>query len=237
MITLIGVGHVFAISEDVKKLILARRPDIVCLELDAARFNALMQKRAGVADKRAVPLQYRLLAYFQKRMAEQYGTEVGDEMLAGEEAAREIGSKLALIDMDAALVFSNLWRNMSFRERLTLFTGAFAGLFVSKKRVEQEIKKFETQEDQYIELLSQGFPTLKQVLIDDRNKFMADRIAGLRPEFGTIVAVVGDGHIPGLVKLLGESDLEVIRLKDIRNPPTQDRNASEFKTSYWYHSQ
>jgi len=237
MITLIGVGHVFAISDDVKRIVLARRPDIVCLELDAARFNALMQKRTGVADRRAVPLQYRLLAHFQKRMAEQYGTEVGDEMLAGADAANELGSKLALIDMDASTVFARLWRNMSFRERLTLFTGAFAGLFVSKKRVEEEIQKFESQEDQYIELLSQGFPTLKEVLIDDRNKFMAERISALRSEFKTIVAVVGDGHIPGLVKLLGQPDLEIIRLKDIRNPSATNQGASEFKTSYWYHSQ
>ncbi len=236
MITLIGVGHVFAIADNVKKLILARRPDIVCLELDAARFSALMQKRAGAADRRTVPLQYRLLAYFQKRMAEQYGTEVGDEMLAGADAAQELGSKLGLIDMDASMVFARLWKNMSFRERLTLFTGAFAGLFVSKKRVEQELQKFENQEDQYIELLSQGFPTLKEVLIDDRNKFMAERISALKSDFSTIVAVVGDGHIPGLVKLLGQSDLEVIRLKDVRNPSATVQGSAEFKTSYWYHT-
>jgi pheromone shutdown protein TraB len=237
MITLIGVGHVFAISDDVKRLILERRPDIVCLELDVARFNALMQKRAGASDRRAVPLQYRLLAYFQKRMAEQYGTEVGDEMLAGADAAQEIGSKLALIDMDAAKVFANLWRSMSFRERLTLFTGAFAGLFVSKKRVEQEIQKFESQEDQYIEVLSQGFPTLKHVLIDDRNTYMAEKLVALRSEFSTVVAVVGDGHVPGLTRLLGSSDLEIIRLKDIRNHNVPKDGSAEFKTSYWYHSQ
>jgi len=237
MITLIGVGHVFAISDSVKKLIIARRPDIVCLELDAARFNALMQKRAGVKDSRAVPLQYRLLAYLQKRMAEQFGTEVGDEMLAGATAAEELGARLALVDMDASKVFSQLWRRMSFRERMTLFTGAFAGLFLSKKRVEEEIVKYETQEDQYIQLLSDGFPTFKEVLIDDRNKFMADRILALTGEYKTIVAVVGDGHIPGLIQLLGQADMEVIRLKDIRNPQVPKDGAAEFSSSYWYHTQ
>jgi len=236
MITLIGVGHVFAISDNVMKLTLARRPDIVCLELDATRFNALMQKRAGVKDSRAVPLQYRLLAYLQKRMAAQFGTEVGDEMLAGATAAEELGARLALVDMDASQVFSQLWRRMSFRERLTLFTGAFAGLFVSKKRVEKEMEIYETQGEQYIELLSEGFPTLKEVLIDDRNKFMAHRILALTGEYKTIVVVVGDGHIPGLIQLLGQSELEVIRLKDVRNPQAPKEGAGEFTSSYWYHT-
>jgi len=237
MITLIGVGHVFAISETVKKLVLARRPDIVCLELDAARFNALMQKRAGMNDSRAVPLQYRLLAYLQERMAAQFGTEVGDEMLAGATAAEELGARLALVDMDASKVFSQLWKRMSFRERLTLFTGAFAGLFISKKRVVEEIEKYEAQEDQYVQLLSEGFPTFKEVLIDDRNRFMADRILALTGECKTIVAVVGDGHIPGLIQLLGQAELEVIRLKDVRNPQAPKEGAGEFTSSYWYHSQ
>jgi len=237
MITLIGVGHVFAISDDVKKLILARRPDIVCLELDAARFSALLQKRAGVRDRRAVPLQYRLLAYFQERMAKQFGTVVGDEMLAGASAAEELGSKLALVDMDASKVFSQLWKRMSFKERLTLFTGAFAGLFVSKKRVEAEIERYEAHEDQYVEQLAEGFPTLKEVLIDDRNKFMAARISALTSEYKSIVVVIGDGHIPGLAQLLGPAELEIIRLKDIRNPQAPKSGAAEFTSSHWYHTE
>jgi pheromone shutdown protein TraB len=190
-----------------------------------------------VKDSRAVPLQYRLLAYLQERMAAQFGTEVGDEMLAGATAAEELGARLALVDMDASKVFSQLWKRMSFRERLTLFTGAFAGLFISKKRVVEEIEKYEAQEDQYIQLLSEGFPTFKEVLIDDRNKFMADRILALTGEYKTIVAVVGDGHISGLVQLLGQTELEVIRLKDVRNSEAPKDGAGEFTSSHWYHAQ
>lgn len=237
MITLIGVGHVFAISDNVKKLILERRPEVVCLELDAARFNALVQKRAGAGDNRAVPIQYRLLAFVQKRLASQFGTEVGDEMLAGASAAAEVGSKLALIDMDAARVFSQLWRRMTFKERITMFTGAFAGLFFSKKRVEEEMEKYEAQDDQYIQLLSEGFPTFKEVLIDDRNRFMADRLLDLTKDHKNIVAVIGDGHIPGLMPLLGQTELEVIRLKDVRNPPPVKEGSGGYSSSFWYHTQ
>ncbi len=237
MITLVGVGHVFAISDEVKRLVLERRPDVVCVELDASRFNALMQRRSGVKGTRSVPIQYRMLAYFQKRMAEQFGTEVGDEMLAGVSAAEQLNAKLALIDMDAAGVFSQMWRRMSFREKLALFTGAFAGLFASKKRVETEMKKYEAQQDEYIEALSQGFPSLKEVLIDDRNRFMAERILPLVNDYQSIVVVVGDGHIPGLVPLLKQTDLEVIRLKDIRDhSAAQQTETAQFSSSFWYHN-
>ncbi len=234
MITLVGVGHVFAISEGVKALIRSRHPEIVCLELDVARFNALSQKQHS----HNVPLQYRLLAYFQKRMASKFDTEVGGEMLAAAEAAREIGARLALIDMDASSVFANMWRKMSMRERLTLLTGAFAGLFISKERVEEEVQKFESQEDQYIQILSEGFPTVKKVLIDDRNKYMAERLLALSKEHPAILAVVGDGHVPGLVQLLTGAEVEVIRLKDLLKEPRPQpkQGGSEYSSSFWYHT-
>src|SRR4030043_947073 len=95
MITLIGVGHVFAISENVKEIIRSKRPEVVCLELDAARYNALVQKDHS----RAVPLQYRLLAHFPKRMAGKVRTEVGDEMMAAAGAAQEVGARGARIHL------------------------------------------------------------------------------------------------------------------------------------------
>ena len=234
MITLIGVGHVFAISESVKGIIRSKHPEIVCLELDNTRFSALQRRQTSGS----APLQYRLLAYFQKRMADKFGTEVGEEMLAAAAAAQEVNAKVALIDMDAAKMFALLWRRMSFRERLTLFTASFAGLFLSKKRVEEEIEKYESQEEQYMEVLSQGFPTIKEVLIDDRNRFMTERISALAKEYSSIVAVVGDGHISGLVQMLGQTGVEVIRLKDLMNhAPDQKGGASEFKSSFWYETQ
>ena len=56
MITLIGVGHVFAISRQVKEIIRVKRPDVVCIELDSARFASLQERtRTG-----RVPIQYSL---------------------------------------------------------------------------------------------------------------------------------------------------------------------------------
>lgn len=232
MITIIGVGHVFAISENVKELIRSRRPEVVCLELDPARYRALLER----TESTRVPIQYRLLAYVQKRMASKFGSEVGDEMLAAAKAAGEIGAKVALIDMDASKVFALLWRRMSFKEKMHLFGGAIVGLFITKETVEKEMEKYETQGDQYMAVLSEGFPAVKEVLIDDRNKHMARQISAILVEHPSIVAVVGDGHVAGLVEALRPLEVETVRLKDLRREVPSAHGASEYSSSYWYNN-
>jgi pheromone shutdown protein TraB len=233
MITLVGVGHVFEISEQVKNVVRSRHPEVVCLELDAGRYMTLVNRNAP----RAIPLQYRLLAYFQKRMAGKFGTEVGDEMMAAAEAAKEIGAGLALIDMDANRMFADLWRRMSFRERLNLLGGAFFGLFMPKEKVEREVERYEQNSDDYIKSMGEGFPTIKEVLIDDRNRFMAQQLTNLSQQHRSIMAIVGDGHVPGLLEALKGLEVEVVRLKDLRAAPPSEPQAhgAEHNVTYWYH--
>lgn len=230
MITLIGVGHVFAISENVKSIIHQRRPEVVCLELDAARFHALTQKEhSGKA-----PIQYKLLAMLQERLAGKFGTEVGGEMLAAAGAAQEVGAKLALIDMDASTVFGQLWKRMSMKEKLHLVGGTFVGLFVSKETVEREMDRYEGNSDAYIETLGAGFPTIKQVLIEDRNGYMASRLASLSAQHNNIVAVVGDGHVPGIMQRLAGLQVEAVRLKDLRDGAQTFSAGASASTTFYY---
>src|SRR6266581_9347893 len=86
MITLLGVGHVFDISRAIRAEILGRRPRVVALELDPARYHALMSREPRA--RGLSPLA--LLAQFQIRIARQYGVEVGDEMVAASRAAQEV---------------------------------------------------------------------------------------------------------------------------------------------------
>jgi len=221
---------VFVISENIRELIRSRRPEVVCIELDPGRYRALLEK----AESTQVPIQYRLLAYIQKRMASKFGSEVGDEMLAAANAAGEIGAKVALIDMDAGQVFANLWRRMSFKERMHLFGGALLGLFMTKEKVEREMEMYESHEEQYIEVLGEGFPTVKEILIDDRNKHMARQISSIVVDHPSVVVVVGDGHVPGLVEALKPLEVETIRLKDLRRKSPSSPSGSEYSSSFWY---
>jgi pheromone shutdown protein TraB len=228
MITLVGVGHVFAISDRVNEVIHSRRPDVVCLELDPARYQSLLQKDGS----RRVPVQYSLLALFQKRMADKFGSEVGGEMLAAASAARQVGARLALIDVDSSQMLAMLWKRMPVKEKLGLFFGALVGLVSSKETVETEMEVYQTNEEAYIEGIGERFPTVKAVLIDDRNRIMADRIRGIARDHSNIVAIIGDGHVPGIAKVLESEQLEIVRLKQLMSASPVTDGSSEYSASF-----
>lgn len=230
MITLVGVGHVFELSEMIKEVVRTRHPAVVCLELDPARYHALLNP----GEPRKAPLPYMMLAKFQQKMANDYGTEAGDEMMAAGDAATEIGARVALIDINAAGMLGTLWRRMPMRERFKLIFASLVGLVSSRETVETEIESYEANDVQYLEKVGEEFPTVKEVLIDGRNRHMASRIKALAAAHGDVLAVVGDGHVPGMLEELRPLEVEVIRLRDIRdgNLP-EPAGRSEYTTSFW----
>lgn len=233
MITLVGVGHVFAISDSVKSVIWSRLPSVVCLELDPARYQSLMSRERPAE----APLRYRLLASFQEVIARKFDAEVGEEMVAAASAAQEIGAKLALIDMDARHVLAQLWKRMSLREKLGLFGGALIGMLASRKTVERELDRYERNEEGYLEALARQFPAIKQVLIDERNRYMAEKLKAISSQHGNVLAVVGDGHIPGLLAYLGSTEVEAVRLRELRSQEAKGQASAGFSYSFWYRAQ
>jgi pheromone shutdown protein TraB len=139
MITLIGVAHVFDISKSLENAIIERNPAVVCVELDAARYHALYSQDSN----REAPFVYKMLAGLQENIAKKYGAKVGSEMLTAIETAKTLNAKLAFIDMDASKIVSNFWRTMTFSERVKFLFALFSSLFIRKKRIEKELKRFE----------------------------------------------------------------------------------------------
>ncbi|MFQ5838000.1 MAG: TraB/GumN family protein [Thermoplasmata archaeon] len=212
MITLLGVGHVFNLGPRIREEILKRRPALVCIELDPARLRAL---RDGRTRARA-PTLYNLLALFQKRIAEQYGADVGEEMLAAYDAALEEHVPIALIDVDSLVTWKRLWSSMRPMEILKLVVSGIGSLFVGRSRIEAELNRYREDYAGFIRDLERDYPSVKRVLVDERNEYMASRLKELHRRSGNIVCVVGDGHIEGLGRLLETEDLEVVRLWDLR---------------------
>ena len=240
MITIIGSAHVFDISDRVKEEIKKRNPAVVAVELDKGRYLAL---KSGDTDTRNLPFTYRAMAFLQKRIAEKFGVMVGGEMIAAIDAAKEIGSNVAFIDLPSNKVFQKLMNNMTIKEKIYLFIGMIVGIFSSKKRIEKEVEKYtESQEQEvhnigYIGTMAEQFPTIKNILIDERNTYMAKNLLKIEERFGSVVAVVGDGHVPGLVRDLNHRQLEVIRLKDLQSKKeeTEDRvSGSNTEVSFSY---
>ena len=213
MITLIGVVHVFDIREKVENALLRINPDLVCIELDRARYQALINK----SRKKKSPIIYRMLSAFQKEIAKRYNTKVGEEMLVAIDTAKKIKADVAFIDANAMQVFHKIWSKMRVKEKLKFIFGAFGGLFMRKERVEKEISNFEKNYDQYMNIFKTEFPTVKNVLIDERDRYMANAIKKLSEKYKNIVAVVGDGHIVGIKKELKDFKVNIIRLNELRN--------------------
>jgi len=213
MIIILGVGHVFDIGGQVSRLIEQERPDAVCVELDQARYHALLNP-GGHSNAR---LTYRLLAKMQKRLAHQYGGgEVGGEMLAATKAAQSMGAEVLLIDTDANQMFQRLFAEMPVMEKLKLLISAGSSFLISKKRMEKEMDNLQENGDAYLEQMSEQFPTLKRILLDERNELMAKRIEIAASRYPTVLVVIGDGHVDGILRLLDRDDVKVYRLKDIR---------------------
>ncbi|MBM4249081.1 MAG: hypothetical protein FJ149_06545 [Euryarchaeota archaeon] len=232
VITLIGVGHVFDIGARVKAAIAARTPTLVCLELDRARFQSLLDRPKNGME--GAPVMYRMLAGFQQRIADQYGTAVGDEMLAAARAARDIRASIAFIDMEASTIFREFWAQMTLKEKVKLMLASFAGMFTSRKGVEKEIARFEEDPQDYIDAFSKEFPSAKRVLIDKRDEHMSGRLRELSARFERIVAVVGDGHINGMSRRLADLRPEIVRLADLRRAPemTLRQDGNEYTYSF-----
>ncbi|HEX08346.1 MAG TPA: hypothetical protein ENG38_00880, partial [Thermoplasmatales archaeon] len=197
MIILVGTGHIFDLSSAISNLLYEKMPDVICLELDERRFQALKERReSGTREvDTSLPIIYKFLANFQEKLAEKYGTMVGNEMIAAEEFASINNVDIELIDVDAQELLLRMWKEMRLIEKVRLFISSFSSLFVSKKSIEKELEKLQDNYYEYIEGIGKRFPTIRKVLIDDRNEYMAKRLIELNKKHEKIVAIVGDGHI------------------------------------------
>ncbi len=226
MITIIGTAHVFDISEELREEIIRRDPSVVAVELDKQRYNALMSDDRSQND---APLMYRAMSMIQKKIADDFGVKVGSEMLEAIETARDLGIGVAFIDLPAGLVFQKMMKSMSIKEKIYFVVGLVVGLFTSKEKVEKEMERYQENEGDYMDVLAENMPSISKVLIDDRNKFMAENIKELEKRYDSVVAVVGDGHVPGLLKELEDKDVETVRLKELR---AENRTTSNAEVSY-----
>jgi len=242
MITLIGTGHVFNLSAAILNIFEEKEPEIIGVELDPQRYQAILLRNTDPATyhtaKKNLPLIYKMLAQFQENMAEQYGVNAGDEMVTAIQYAQSHQLPVAFIDTNAQQLFTNMWNTMPFFEKMKLLLSGLTGFFVSKKRVEQELKNYQQNFDLYIQEIGKKFPTIKRTLIDERNEHMMLKLVALHEKHQKIIACVGDGHVPGISALLQEKQIpfETIRLVELQNLKTSESDGSSAHFSINYKS-
>ncbi len=229
---LVGTAHVSPESvREVETSIAEFQPDVVAVELDPLRLEALEDKQKWEntpvhkllkSDKLWLFLTQVMLASYQRKLGEVYGAEPGTEMLAAVRAARVRGAQVALVDRDVGITMRRAVRKMRFREKVRLSWELLKAMVGGTQQEEAPpTTQALTQEDAVTSMmneLGQLAPSVKTVVVDERDAYLATRIQGVLADGGfasrvreqrngrpsKVVAVVGAGHLPGIRKRIAD---------------------------------
>lgn len=207
-IILLGTAHVSQASvEMVRTVIAEEQPDTVCVELDHQRHKALRNPhhwetlnlidviRQGQAPFLCANLA---LAAYQKRMGLHTGVRPGAELAAAAEEAEQRGLTVRLIDREIRTTLLRAWRKAGFWKKMSLLATLLAGMFEKQTFDEEELARLRESDTLTVLLdeLAQVLPTVKTILVDERDLYMANEIRHSPGQ--RVVAVVGAAHLPGI---------------------------------------
>ena len=207
---ILGTAHISQKSvEEVKKSIIQIKPDAVCVELCHTRYKNLSEAnrwkeldivRVIKEKKSGFFFASLLLSSFQKKMGNDLNIQVGAEMIAATKISKENNIPLKLVDREINITIQRTWRSLNFWQKMKLISQLFLGLFFSPKVEEKEVEKMKEKDilSGLIEELAIVFPKIKQILIDERDEYLAGKMLQTKGE--RVFVVVGIGHQVGIVK-------------------------------------
>ena len=207
-LTVIGTSHIAKDSiKQVEKIITEKKPFIIALELDEKRFYAIMNNKRGLPNIRSVGLfgffLGLILSYIQKKLGQKFNIMPGDEMKKAIYVAKKNHINVALIDDDIEITMRKLSR-IGFSEKLRFFMDMFKSFFGIGEKININLSKVPPERfiEKIINMFKKRYPNTYKILISDRNKIMAERLNKLLKMDKKIVAVVGAGHVNGLIKMI-----------------------------------
>ena len=126
------------------------------------------------------------------------GVKPGDEMIAAMNTAEEQQIRCTLVDRPIQVTLKRAWGKNSFFGKCKLFAMLLSSAFSKEDVDPSEIEKLKQRNemDSMMDELSEYLPVIKQVLIDERDQYLASKIWS--SEGNNIVAVLGAGHLPGV---------------------------------------
>jgi pheromone shutdown-related protein TraB len=214
-IYLIGTAHVSDESvKEVEKVIDEVQPDTVCVELDEARYQALVDENRWrkldifkvIREGKTLFLLANLaIGAYQRRLGTELGVKPGSELLAGATKADEVGAELVLIDRDIHTTLKRTWAAIGFWTRMNLLAEIVAALVSRGESQEIDIEQLK-EKSQLAEMMKEftrQLPMVHKPLIDERDQYL---MSGIEAAPGnTIVAVVGAAHVEGMKTYFGKS--------------------------------
>lgn len=216
-IILLGTAHISQESiAQVTQTIKQEVPDCVAIELDEQRLASMknpdswrsldivqvLKKGQGF-----VLLANLVLSSFQKRMGADVGVSPGEEMRAAINVAEEMNIPAVMVDRPIQMTLKRAWAMNSLWGKCKLLGALLSSAFekeeISAEQIEQ--LKNESEMDSMMNEIAEYLPTVKAVLIDERDQYLASHIweAKVNGEPAKkIVAVLGAGHLPGVSRYL-----------------------------------
>lgn len=209
-IVIVGTAHIREKSmEDVRHAIESEHPDVVALELDPRRLEALL------GGEKSIPLRDVLtkgnvmlvlvelvLAHFQHRLGEELGVKPGSEMLEAYHASLENGIDVVLIDRDVGVTLRRFLDRLSLLEKLRILASLVLSI---TRREEVDIESITERDmvDYLMRELRAISPSAYEVFVAERDALMAHALLSLtRSGYTKVVAVVGAGHVEGICRYI-----------------------------------
>jgi pheromone shutdown-related protein TraB len=226
-IYLVRTAHVSKDSvEDVRDCIEEVDPDSICIELDAQRYEKLENPEQWretdivkvIKNKQVGFLMVNvILSSFQRRLARSLGSDTGGEMMEAIRLSKEKNKELVLADRPIKTTFSRIWAKLGGKEKIKLLSGIISSIFDDEEISEEDIAKLKETDTLEAALMdvSKEFPTVKRVLVDERDMYLAQKIK--TAPGNRIVAVIGAAHAGGISRYIEEDidtdELEVVEKK------------------------
>ncbi len=211
-IILLGTAHVSKESvEEVIRVIRDEAPGRVCVEIDASRYRTMTEGQNWESLNVSQVLRQRrgflllanlVLSSFQRRIGKDLGVNPGEEMKAAIATAEELGIPFSFSDREINVTLRRAWSRSGFWGKNKMLAALLGSAVTREKLTEEQIEGLKNKSalDGMMEELAGFLPSVKEVLIDERDRYLATRI--FETTEGRVVAVVGAGHVKGITEWL-----------------------------------
>ena len=221
-VILIGTAHVSHESVDeVKETIANDNPERVCIEIDEGRYNSITDTESwkkldihqAIKQKKGfLMIASLILGSFQKKIGADIGIKPGEEMKIAAEAAIEKGIPFSFSDRPVQITLQRAWAKSNLWNKMKLLASLIASAFSTESVDKSDIEELKNSNalQGMMEELANYLPSVKEVLIDERDRYLATSIFNTTEK--KVVAVVGAGHGPGILKWM-----EKLSKKEVSN--------------------
>lgn len=208
-ITILGTSHIAQQSvTSIKQAFLKTDPDIVCVELDKNRLHALLTEQkpnyspAMIAHVGITGYLFAIIGGFlQQKLGRVVNMQPGADMKQAALLAKNNNKQILLLDRDIALTLKRLSQQLTMRERFRLLGDFLFGWARKDSQIKINLNEVPANElvERLVSELKGRYPTFHKVLLEERNAYMARRLAGAvlsHPDKHFLV-IIGAGHEQG----------------------------------------